>query len=100
MILAALLLPTLSKAKERAHRIACLNNEKQMGTGSFLYAADDDRGALTGTYDDGDDDLKHRRQVVICRFSLDVERAPSAEALAVSRNWRFINAITIHERRR
>jgi prepilin-type N-terminal cleavage/methylation domain-containing protein len=56
-ILAAMLLPALARAKERANRIACLNNEKQMATGSLLYAGDDDRGALTGTYDDGDDDL-------------------------------------------
>jgi len=39
-ILAAMLLPALSKAKERGRRIACLNNLKQMGLGSMMYAAD------------------------------------------------------------
>jgi len=48
-ILAALLLPALSKAKEKALRIACLNNLKQMGLGSQMYADDDSQGRLTGT---------------------------------------------------
>ncbi|HZM01946.1 MAG TPA: prepilin-type N-terminal cleavage/methylation domain-containing protein [Candidatus Saccharimonadales bacterium] len=56
-ILAALLLPALARAKEHGRRIACLNNEKQMGTGSQLYADDDPQGALTGTDNYADDDL-------------------------------------------
>jgi len=56
-ILAALLLPALSTAKERSRRIACNNNEKQMDVGSQLYGDDDSKGALSGTFDYGDDDL-------------------------------------------
>jgi len=39
-ILAALLLPALSNAKERALRITCINNLKQQGIALTMYAAD------------------------------------------------------------
>ena len=41
-ILAALLLPVLSKAKARAQRTVCLNNLKQICLGIQLYAGDHD----------------------------------------------------------
>jgi prepilin-type N-terminal cleavage/methylation domain-containing protein/prepilin-type processing-associated H-X9-DG protein len=46
-ILAALLLPALSRAQEKGKRIACLNNLKQLGLGSMFYA-DDNNGDLSG----------------------------------------------------
>ena len=39
-ILAAMLLPALSKAREKAESISCTNNLKQMGIGLNLYTAD------------------------------------------------------------
>jgi prepilin-type N-terminal cleavage/methylation domain-containing protein/prepilin-type processing-associated H-X9-DG protein len=39
-ILAAMLLPALQSARESARAIHCLNNLKQIGTGSILYADD------------------------------------------------------------
>jgi prepilin-type N-terminal cleavage/methylation domain-containing protein/prepilin-type processing-associated H-X9-DG protein len=56
-ILAAMLLPVLVRAKTRTQRISCLNNSKQMGIGSQIYADEDDAHALSGTANFGDDDL-------------------------------------------
>jgi len=39
-VLAALLLPALSKARERARRAACLNNERQLYVAAVAYAGD------------------------------------------------------------
>ena len=60
-ILAALLLPALSRAKARAWRTACLNNLKQLNVGVHLYAGENgDTLPGTGpvTYMNYRDDVK------------------------------------------
>jgi prepilin-type N-terminal cleavage/methylation domain-containing protein/prepilin-type processing-associated H-X9-DG protein len=39
-ILAAMLLPVLNKAKQKAIAVSCLNNSKQLGLASIMYAGD------------------------------------------------------------
>ena len=39
-ILAAMLLPALSKAKEKARRTSCVNNLHQLGLGAHMYSSD------------------------------------------------------------
>src|SRR6266404_3493445 len=43
-ILAAMLLPALSKAKEKSRQMSCLNNCKQMGLGQQMFAEDSELG--------------------------------------------------------
>jgi len=58
-ILASMLLPALTAAKQRAHRMSCMSNLKQMGVATDLYAGDMDgvlplqgrhTGAMIGDY--------------------------------------------------
>ena len=48
-ILAAMLLPTLGKAKESAKRISCVNNMRQLGLSEQMFA-DDHEGRFTPRY--------------------------------------------------
>ncbi len=47
-ILAGLLLPALSRAKASAHKVACLNNQRQIGLARQLYANDNGGYLIAG----------------------------------------------------
>jgi prepilin-type N-terminal cleavage/methylation domain-containing protein/prepilin-type processing-associated H-X9-DG protein len=55
-ILAAMLLPALSKAREKARQISCIGNMKQFGLANAMYADDNDdmtvpvEYSITGSY--------------------------------------------------
>jgi prepilin-type N-terminal cleavage/methylation domain-containing protein/prepilin-type processing-associated H-X9-DG protein len=50
-ILAALLLPALSQAKDRAYRVSCMNNLKQLQTGWTMYVQDNGDFMPTNSWD-------------------------------------------------
>src|SRR4051812_47419782 len=54
-ILAAMILPALSKAKTKAQGIYCLSNEKQLTLAWIMYA-DDNQGNLVANHDGGTQD--------------------------------------------
>jgi prepilin-type N-terminal cleavage/methylation domain-containing protein/prepilin-type processing-associated H-X9-DG protein len=65
-ILAGLLLPALARAKDKAKRVACLSNLKQLGLSSMLYAQDysgdlvgDSLGQAPGQRVGADDDVNY-----------------------------------------
>src|SRR5438309_9073936 len=58
-ILAALLLPALSKSKARAQGIGCVNNVRQLTTAWFLYT-DDEQDRFVNNH--GRDETRLKRQ--------------------------------------
>ena len=58
-ILAAMLLPALAKAREKARQISCVSNMKQLGLGNQMYANDNDDMPVPTNYTGGDSNWRY-----------------------------------------
>jgi len=91
-ILAALLLPALARAKMKAQRTACLNNSKQMGLGSQMYADEDSKGALIGTANWTDDDMNWLFPTYVPNVKSFI--CPATKNFVRDTNWVAVTAFT------
>ncbi len=97
-ILAAMLLPALSGAKERARRAACLNNIRQFLIATHLYASDNDQRLPRADTDNNNKEdthtpiLSHLTKTNLLRYAgnLKVLDCPNlARSFEKQDGWRF-----------
>ena len=97
-ILASMLLPVLSKARERAHSINCMNNLKQLGTVQLLYASDYNNH-LTGSKQNNMVWNRFLRELGYLKISSKLVFCPGAQWLENNYNgynYGFISAPSWH----
>lgn len=58
-LLVAILLPSLSRAREQAHRVQCASNARQINLACIMQAEDNPRKVYISSFDTGDDSLNH-----------------------------------------
>src|SRR5436305_1109981 len=75
-ILAAMLLPALARAKDRALAINCVSNLKQWGITWRMYADDNGESFMTGT-DIGGSPISFPRGAWVLSFTNTIERKPA-----------------------
>ncbi len=104
-ILAALLLPTLAKAKQSAYRVKCTNNLKQIGAAIEMYSGDNDdrlpgpvwQGFYDTYFDDGSQNSRIRMPYYIATYlglpkpTTEVKRLQLAVCPSAQRAWTSAN---------
>jgi len=73
-ILAAMLLPALSKAKQRAVTISCMNNYKQLGLAWFMYANDSDDRLVSNS----DRNVSGNKKNWVCPYGVSLDWSNSS----------------------
>ena len=68
-ILAAMLLPALAKAKQRAQMISCLSNYKQLGLAWVMYSGDNNEKLVTNS----DKNVNGNKSNWICPFGVSMD---------------------------
>ena len=102
-ILAAMLLPVLSSAKEAGRRIACLNNLRQLGLAAQMYVNDNQ-----GTYPPRSNTNRWPNQfyvnygknvkLLLCPTDIASSQACNGRSLAVKQRCRCFAAQLYHQR--
>ncbi len=93
-ILAAMLLPALSSAKERARRTACVNNLRQFGLAVNLYATDNDQKVLRGGTDNKNQDDTHTPVLSSASTNLILQYASPMRVLDCPNRTHFFMKVT------
>ena len=70
-ILAAMLLPALGKAREKAQAVSCVNNMKQFGTAATMYVSDNKQILPTIYYSDEGSDVNDKEALAYSWIGFD-----------------------------
>ena len=96
-ILAAMLLPTLSKAKQKALGISCMNNTKQLGLAWQLYAGDNnDATAPINLQSDTQQDTANNWGNYWIDDNMNTSDATNAAIVRAGLLWNYAKSLSVY----